>query len=93
METERSRQTGAMGRKYVELPEVPTYEINAYTDRPQDFVGLHSRLNGNILEILNEYGAPIMTPAYERDPAEPRAVPRENWFDAPARPPEQTDHD
>ena len=27
-----------------------------------------------------------MTPAYEGDPEQPKVVPREQWFTAPARP-------
>jgi len=31
-----------------------------------------------------------MTPAYERDTAEPKLVPRERWFEAPAEAPPET---
>jgi hypothetical protein len=29
----------------------------------------------------------IMTPAYEGDPEQPKVVPKEQWYAAPARPP------
>ena len=41
----------------------------------------------NILDVFNEYGVQIMTPAYEKDPKEPKVVPKEQWFAAPAQPP------
>ena len=42
-------------------------------------------LHRNILDVFNEYGVQIMTPAYEGDPAEPKVVPKEQWH-APAGP-------
>ena len=44
--------------------------------------GLHQ----NILDVFNEYGVQIMTPAYEGDPEQPKVVPKEQWWTAPARP-------
>jgi hypothetical protein len=35
---------------------------------------------------FNEYGVQIMTPAYEGDPEQPKVVPKEQWWSAPARP-------
>ena len=63
-----------------------TYEINAYTDDALAMLRLASALHRNILDIFNEYGVQIMTPAYEGDPDAPKLVPREQWFTAPARP-------
>ncbi|HKU62568.1 MAG TPA: mechanosensitive ion channel family protein [Gemmatimonadales bacterium] len=62
-----------------------TYEINAYTDDALAMLRLASALHRNILDIFNEYGVQIMTPAYEGDPDVPKVVPREQWFTAPAR--------
>jgi len=42
-------------------------------------------LHRNILDVFNEYGVQIMTPAYERDPDQPKVVPREQWHAAPAK--------
>jgi small-conductance mechanosensitive channel len=63
-----------------------TYEINAYTDDALAMLRLASALHRNILDIFNEYGVQIMTPAYEGDPDVPKVVPREQWFTAPAPP-------
>ena len=48
---------------------------------------LYSDLHRNILDVFNEYGVQIMTPAYEGDPEQPKLVPKEQWWAAPARPP------
>jgi small-conductance mechanosensitive channel len=65
-----------------------TYELNAYCDTPQAMGPLYAELHRNILDVFNEYGVQIMTPAYEGDPEQPKVVPKEQWFLAPARPPE-----
>ncbi len=61
-----------------------TYEINVYCDRPQAMAQLYTELHRSILDVFNEYGIQIMTPAYEGDPEQPKVVPREQWFTAPA---------
>jgi small-conductance mechanosensitive channel len=64
------------------------YEVNGYCSNPQAMPRLYTELHRNILDIFNEYGVQIMTPAYEGDPDQPKVVPREQWFAAPARLPE-----
>jgi small-conductance mechanosensitive channel len=64
-----------------------TYEINVYCDHPQAMARIYTDLHRNILDVFNEYGVQIMTPAYEGDTDQPKVVPRENWFAAPAEPP------
>ncbi len=66
-----------------------TYEINVYCTEPQAMNRLYSALHGNILDVFNEYGVQIMTPSYEGDPELPKVVPKEQWYAAPARPPEE----
>jgi hypothetical protein len=44
----------------------------------------YSDMHRNILDVFNEYGVQIMTPAYEGDPEEPKVVPRERWYAPPA---------
>ena len=61
-----------------------TYELNAYTDRPNEMATTYSNLHKNILDSFNEYGVQIMTPAYEGDRDVPAIVPKENWYAAPA---------
>jgi len=63
-----------------------TYSINVYCSDAQGMILLSSRLRRNILDVFNEYGVQIMTPAYERDPAQPKIVPRDQWYAAPAKP-------
>jgi small-conductance mechanosensitive channel len=65
-----------------------TYEINAYCTDAQAMGPLYSELHRNILDVFNEYGVQIMTPAYEGDPEQPKVVPSEQWFLSPAKPPE-----
>jgi small-conductance mechanosensitive channel len=69
-----------------------SYEINAYCDQPRAMLELYTALHQNILDLFNEYGVQIMTPAYESDPHEPKLVPRNQWYDAPARPPASAEH-
>ncbi len=64
-----------------------TYEINVYCDTPHLMRKLYADLHRNILDVFNEYGVQIMTPAYEGDPEQPKLVPKENWYTAPAHPP------
>jgi small-conductance mechanosensitive channel len=66
-----------------------TYEINAYIDSPEVMLARYSALHRNILDVFNEYGVQIMTPAYETDPDQPKLVPRGEWYAAPARRPER----
>lgn len=61
-----------------------TYEINAYTSDASNMLHKYSALHANILDVFNEYGVQIMTPAYEGDPAEPKVVRTDDWFAAPA---------
>jgi small-conductance mechanosensitive channel len=61
------------------------YEINAYCDQPLQMMHLYSVLHSNILDVFNEYGVQIMTPAYEGDPTEPKVVPKGKWFESPAQ--------
>lgn len=65
------------------------YEINAHTDTPEQMPRLYSRLHDNVLDLFNEYGVQIMTPAYEGDPSEPKVVPKASWYAAPAKAPSQ----
>jgi small-conductance mechanosensitive channel len=61
-----------------------TYELNVYCRRPQGMWRLYNVLHQNILDVFNEYGVQIMTPAYEGDPESPKVVERQHWYAAPA---------
>ena len=63
-----------------------TYEINGYCTNVQRMGRVYTDLHRNILDVFNEYGVQIMTPAYEGDPPEPKVVARKDWYTAPARP-------
>jgi small-conductance mechanosensitive channel len=65
-----------------------TYEINVYCDQPQAMGRIYTALHQNILDVFNEYGVQIMTPAYEGDTEQPKVVPKARWFEAPAEPPQ-----
>lgn len=66
-----------------------TYEINVYCNKAQGMKRHYADLHRNILDVFNEYGVQIMTPAYEGDPEQPKVVPKEQWYTAPARLPEE----
>ena len=61
-----------------------TYQLNVYCAQPSEMYRLYTELHRSVLDVFNEYGVQIMTPAYIADPAEPKVVPREQWFAEPA---------
>jgi small-conductance mechanosensitive channel len=63
------------------------YELNAYCNAPETMLALYTVLHQKILDVFNEYGVAIMTPAYVADPQDAKLVPKESWFAAPATPP------
>jgi len=62
------------------------YELNVYCEKAYDMFDLYTELHRNILDVFNEYKVQIMTPSYEMDSVQPKIVPREQWFAAPAKP-------
>jgi len=64
------------------------YELNAYCDDASQMVALYSGMHRNIQDVFNENGVQIMTPAYKEDPAEPKIVPKAQWYTPPATNPE-----
>jgi small-conductance mechanosensitive channel len=62
------------------------YELNAYCGDAHAMAALYTVLHRNIQDVFNEYGVQIMTPAYEMDPPIPKVVPKDQWYQAPARP-------
>jgi small-conductance mechanosensitive channel len=63
-----------------------TYALCAYTDQPMKMEAIYTDLYHNVLDVFNEYGVQIMTPAYRGDPEIPKVVPRDQWYMAPAKP-------
>ena len=66
------------------------YELNCYCDNAQQMMGLYSALHENIQDVFNEYEVQIMTPSYRTDTPQPKIVPKERWYAAPAKPPPDT---
>ena len=64
------------------------YALNVYCDDARRMNALYTELHRNIQDVFNEYGVQIMTPAYEGDPSEPKVVPRNQWYAAPAQAPD-----
>ena len=64
------------------------YELNAYCNDAYRVPRTYTELHRNILDVFNEYGVAIMTPAYVADPDEPKMVPRAKWFEAPGKDPD-----
>jgi small-conductance mechanosensitive channel len=46
-----------------------------------------AKLNAHIQDAFNEHGVQIMSPHYVMDPATEKVVPRERWYQAPAKGP------
>jgi small-conductance mechanosensitive channel len=65
------------------------YELNAYTDMPQEMLNIYSDLHQNIQDAFNEFEVQIMSPHYIDDPKSPAVVPRERWYEPPAKNPGQ----
>lgn len=63
-----------------------TYKINVSCNNAQQMHNIYTDLHRNILDVFNEYGVQIMTPAYVADPATAKVVPKEQWYVAPAKP-------
>jgi small-conductance mechanosensitive channel len=62
-----------------------SYELNVYTDRPLEMISIYSDLHRSIQDAFNEFGVQIMSPHYLGDPSQAKIVPKEQWFQAPAR--------
>ncbi|HEU4354991.1 MAG TPA: mechanosensitive ion channel family protein, partial [Actinomycetota bacterium] len=62
-----------------------TYEINVYCGDAHAMSQIYTGLHRNILDVFNEHGIQIMTPAYEGDPESPKVVPKDQWFATPAK--------
>jgi len=62
-----------------------TYALCVYTDEPLKMEATYTDLHRNVLDVFNEYGVQIMTPAYMGDPEIPKVVPRDQWYTAPAK--------
>ncbi len=64
-----------------------SHELNVYCDDATAMPRLYSALHQNILDVFNEYGVQLMTPAYEGDPQQAKIVPKAEWYASPAKGP------
>jgi small-conductance mechanosensitive channel len=91
---ERTRGLAADSHPFVLVKKLGdfavVYELNVYCQDVKAMNQLYTGLHRNILDVFNEYGVQIMTPAYEGDPPEPKVVPPTAWYAAPALAPERT---
>jgi len=64
----------------------PEYRLvcQAVPSTPLPRAAILTALHANIQDVFNEYGVQIMSPHYMADPAEPKVVPRSEWYAAPA---------
>jgi small-conductance mechanosensitive channel len=69
-----------------------TYELNVFCQNVPAMTQLYAALHRNILDVFNEFGVQIMTPAYEGDPETPKVVAIKDWHLAPAPLPNERDH-
>jgi small-conductance mechanosensitive channel len=63
------------------------YEINVYCDDASRMARLYSELHEHIVDAFNEHGVQIMSPHFIAQPDQAVLVPKDKWFEAPARRP------
>ena len=61
------------------------YRLCVQVDRPEIRRITLTALHANIQDVFNEFGVQIMSPHYVNDPVEKVWVPKEQWFEAPAK--------
>jgi small-conductance mechanosensitive channel len=61
------------------------YTLLLSLERPEMRGPVLNALHANVQDAFNEYGVQIMSPNYRADPAAPKIVPKEHWFDSPGR--------
>ena len=64
------------------------YTLHVCIDEPALRVPTLAALHANIQDAFNEHGVQIMSPHYMFDPVGHKVVPRERWFEAPAKRPD-----
>lgn len=65
----------------------PEYRLvcQAIPSEPRPRAVVMSALHANIQDVFNEHGVQIMSPHYLGDPAQPKLVPKAQWYAAPAQ--------
>ena len=87
MAAERTGGLRADRRPFVRLKKLGDfavdYELNAYCASAHLMGELYTELHRNILDVFNEHGVQIMTPAYENDPPTPKIAAGKDWHATP----------
>jgi small-conductance mechanosensitive channel len=60
------------------------YTLFAALEHPERRFFVLDVLHANIQDAFNQHGVQIMSPRYVTDPKEPKIVPPDRWYDAPA---------
>ena len=85
---ERTTEIGTNPRPFVLEKKLGdfaiVYELNVHCSNVTTIPAMYAALHRNILDVFNEYGVQIMTPAYEGDPEVPKVVAPKDWHMAPA---------
>jgi small-conductance mechanosensitive channel len=66
------------------LDHAVEYTVLVAIDEPAARALVLDALHASILDVFNEHGVQIMSPRYEADPEQPKVVPRQDWYRAPA---------
>ena len=61
------------------------YMLGARIAEPHKRIAVLDTLHRNIQDVFNEYGVQILSPHYEADPDEKVWVPKDKWYEAPAK--------
>jgi small-conductance mechanosensitive channel len=61
------------------------YTVNGFLEQPETRIRTLAALHANIQDAFNEHGVQILSPHYESDPPAPVFVPKDRWYEAPAR--------
>jgi small-conductance mechanosensitive channel len=61
------------------------YMLSSRIAVPQTRVAVLDTLHRNIQDVFNAYGVQIMSPHYRSDPAEKVWVPKDKWYEPPAK--------
>jgi len=61
------------------------YTLMFRIDRAEERFYILSELHGNIQDAFNEYGVQIMSPHFRSQPVSDVVVPRERWYEKPAK--------
>ncbi len=69
----------------------PEYRLvcQAIPSDPRPRAEIMNLLHASIQDVFNEHGVQIMSPHYRGDPAQPKLVPPNQWYAAPAKPPQE----